>query len=321
MRTTGTAPARRWGPLTAELRNTKSPVTLFIKQRFPHVRQVLQRYRDGVGPLVIAGGDAYPGTLGTAFDWAVRFLVHPRPSLDLALAGVGPKLGIAAIEMAEHLGVLPERDAPGFGLGVGRFDGPAAGSTVDEQVLLRGCWALALLTEMYRAGGIQPGSPLKDLDPDQVRAADLLALASPSAVEELRQLRQLACTALLPHLDGRRGPWALGPTFDGSKVMKADADFIACGLLVEMKTSLGDKRADGSRRAGLDGPTLQQMLGYVLLDFSDEFAIEDVGLYAGRYGHLATWRLPELLQELAGRPVDLAAERAAFHTLLLGLRP
>jgi len=103
--------------------------------------------------------------------------------------------------------------------------------------------------------------------------------------------------------------------------MKADADFIAAGLLVEMKTTLGDERADGSRRAGLDGPTLQQMLGYLLLDFPDEFAVEEVGLYAARYGHLTTWRLPELLQELAGQPVDLAAERAAFHALLLGRLP
>lgn len=324
MRTTGTAPARRWGPLTAELRNTKSPVTLFIKQCFPHVKQVQQRYRDSVGPLAVAGGDAHPGTLGTAFDWAVRFLVHPQPSLDLALIGVVrrvPQIGIAAIEMGERLGVMPGRDALGDGLGVGRFDGPAAGSTVDDETLLRGCWALALLTEVYRVGGIVPGSPLCELDPDRVRAADLLALASPSGVTELEQLCQLARTALLPHLAVRRGPWAIGPTFDGSKLMKADADFIAAGLLVEMKTSLGDKRADGSRRAGLDGPTLQQMLGYLLLDFPDEFAIKDLGLYAARYGHLTTWRLPELLQELAGHPVDLTAERAAFHALLLGRSP
>lgn len=162
---------------------------------------------------------------------------------------------------------------------------------------------------------ILPGSPLCDLDPARVAAADLLALASPSAVQEPSQLCRLASSGLLPQLADRCGPWALGPTFEGARLMKADADVIACGLLVELKTGLGDKRADGSRRAGLDGPTLQQMLGYTLLDFSGEFAIADIGLYAARYRHFATWSLTELLQELAGGPVDLEAEGAAFQAL------
>lgn len=337
MRKTGTAPLRRWGPLTAELRNTKSPVTQFIKQRFPNIRHVQQRYRDSVGPLVVDGGDAHPGTLGTAFDWAVRFLVHPQPSVDLALRGadlaigayhtVGselePILGAAATELAEHLGVVTRADGT---CGIARFDGPAAASMVDQDILLRGCWALALLTEVLRAG-TQSGSPLWKLAPDgipekdELRAADLLGLAAPGAVEELRRLGQLAYTALLPQLAKRSGPWALGPTFEGSRLMNADADLIASGLLIEIKTNLGDKRADGSRRASLEYSTLQQLLGYVLLDFSDEFAIQEIGLYAARYSQLTTWPLPDLLEELAGRPMNLAAERQAFHTLLLGGRP
>lgn len=74
--------------------------------------------------------------------------------------------------------------------------------------------------------------------------------------------------------------------------MKADADLIAGRMLVELKTGLGDRRADGSRRAGLDGPTLQQRLGYELLDSADEFMIQDVGLYSARYDHLAIWGVP-----------------------------
>lgn len=169
---------------------------------------------------------------------------------------------------------------------------------------------------MFRLGGIHPGSDLTKLDFDRVCAAELLALAPPPAVEELRQLCSVARSALLPALADRRGPWAIGPRFEGSKLMRADADLVARGLLVELKTNLGKERADGSRRASLDGSTLHQVLGYVLLDFPDEFAINEVGLYAARYGHLATWRLPELLDELAGRSVGLAAERAAFQDLL-----
>jgi hypothetical protein len=319
MTTRHITPAYRWRSLTTELGNTKSPVTVFIKQRFPNVKDTQRQYRNSVAALVADSGGSNAGTLGDAFDWAVRFLVHPQPSLELALVGVirrFPQLGAAAIEMAGYLGYEHSSETPNAHLGSSRFDGPTVGCTVDEETLLRGCWALGLLTQVFRLGEIRPGSDLAKLDFDRVCAADLLALTPPPALEELRHLCSLTRSALLPAVANRRGPWAIGPTFEGSKLMRADADLIARGLLVELKTNLGDKRADGTRRASLDGSTLHQVLGYVLLDFPDEFAIDEVGLYAARYGHLATWRLPELLDELAGRSVDLAAERAAFRDML-----
>jgi hypothetical protein len=87
--------------------------------------------------------------------------------------------------------------------------------------------------------------------------------------------------------------------------------------LLELKTNLGDKRPDGTRRAQLDGRTLKQLVGYVLLDLTDEFTITHVGVYNARYAHHMQWPLQDLLDELAGHHVDLEAERAAFRTLLL----
>jgi hypothetical protein len=186
---------------------------------------------------------------------------------------------------------------------------------VDEDMLHRGCWALALLTEVYRIGGIPPGSALHELRPDP-SVADLLRLAPLEAVQELGELAELASDALLPMLRQRAGLWALGPTFAGSRLMNADADLIAAGVLLEVKTTLGRKRADGSRFDSLDGATLYQIIGYALLDFPDEFALTQVGLYMARYGRCTVWPLADLLAELAGRPVDLAAERHAFSSLL-----
>lgn len=320
MTTPHTKPAYPWRPLTAELRDSKSPVTVFIKQRFPHLKEVRRQYRDNVGALVVDSGGSNARTIGEAFDWAVRFLLHPQPSLTLALVGVArryPQLAHAANEMAQDLGIEPSSSALGARLGT-RFDGPTAGSATDEETLIRGCWALALLTQVYRLGGIHPNSDLATLDVDRVRATDLLDLTPPAALEELHHLCTLARSALLPALADRKGPWVIGPTFEGSKIMNADADLIADGLLIDLKANLGDKRADGTRRASLDATTLYQILGYLLLDFSDEFTIDYVGLYAARYGHLTTWHLPELLDELAGRSVELAAERPAFAELLLG---
>lgn len=44
-------------------------------------------------------------------------------------------------------------------------------------------------------------------------------------------------TVLLPQLHRHSGQWYLGPTFTGSALMKADADLITAGLLLDLKTS------------------------------------------------------------------------------------
>lgn len=302
---------RGWPSLTAALSDRNSPARLFIQERFGRWQDLQARYRESVGPLAVPGGQANPATIGSAFDWMVRFMVHPRPDLRLALAGVRvPRVRRAVQELALMLGY-----GDSDGVGTAQFSGPDTGTQADHRLLARACWALALLTDLYRVGPA-PGSPLMALAPRSITAEKLLDLASPEAVEELLTLRASAERILLPALAARRGAWALGPTFAGSSLMNADADLIAAGLLLELKTSLGSKRRDGTRRSSLDAQIIMQLLGYVLLDFSDEFAIDAVGVYNARYAHLATWHLPELLAELAARPVDLKAERAAFHELL-----
>jgi hypothetical protein len=63
-----------------------------------------------------------------------------------------PSLGTALRDLASSLGTnLTER--------VTRFAGPLAGTRIDPDLLTRGCWALALLTELYRVG-LRPESPL-----------------------------------------------------------------------------------------------------------------------------------------------------------------
>ncbi|MFJ6154282.1 hypothetical protein [Micromonospora profundi] len=301
-----------WPALTVALSNRASPARLFIQGRFGHWQDLQARYWESVGSLVVPGSKANPGTVGSAFDWMVRFMVHPRPDLRLALLGARiPPLRHAVRELARTLNYSESGDS----MGASRFTGPAAGSEVDHQLVARACWALALLTGLYWVGPT-PGSPLMALAPRSITAEKLLELAPPAALDELQALRTFAERSLLPSLSARRGAWALGPTFAGSSLMNADADLIAAGLLLELKTSLGSKRRDGTRRSSLEAPTIMQLLGYVLLDLPDEFAVEAVGVYNARYAHLMTWRLPELLAEVAGRPVDLKEERVAFHQLL-----
>ena len=90
--------------------------------------------------------------------------------------------------------------------------------------------------------------------------------------------------------------------------MPADCDLVAGGMLVELKTTV--------KKPSLGVADLWQLLGYVLMDYVDEFGITDVALFSARYGYLRQWNLDALLTQLAGRPVTAAEMRAEFRALL-----
>lgn len=308
------------GSLTRTLDDRRSPVRLFLAERFPNIRDIQRRFREEAPAQVVPGNEANPGTVGTACDWLLRYLVHPQPDVHLALMGGGlipehgPGLAVALFEMCDTLGIPTGGTMPPAQASAPTFTGPAAGSTIEPGLLARGCWALALLTEFYRAPVAAANGPLGHLD--AASTPDLLALASPAAIDQLTQLRHVLEQELLPMLATRHGIWALGPTFTGSALLKADADLIAAGLLLEIKTSQGTRRPDGTRRAVLDKLDLLQLIGYALLDFNDDYQITELGIFAARFAYLATWPAAALLSEMAGHDVDLPATRDAFRQLL-----
>ncbi|TJZ94450.1 hypothetical protein [Actinacidiphila oryziradicis] len=61
-----------------------------------------------------------------------------------------------------------------------------------------------------------------------------------------------------------------------------------------------------------------QLLGYLLLDTSDRYRLDTLGLYLTRSGTLATWPLDEYLALLGARRRDVPAFRAALAELLAG---
>jgi hypothetical protein len=98
-----------------------------------------------------------------------------------------------------------------------------------------------------------------------------------------------------------------------SAIMRGDADLIAAGLLTELKTT--------ARKPSLGVTDAWQVIGYALMDYTDEFGITDVAIFHARYGYLAQWNLDALLSELAGRPATAAALRAEFRALPEACRP
>ena len=297
------------GPLTYELARKDSVIRQFFDDRLtPGLKDAQAAYRAAAGPLVVAGVPreaADAGTIGTAADWMMRFLVHPSPSLRLAARGAAMCGMLSALkELAFMLGYQDS--------GVEQFTGPSTGSSAEADLLNRTCWGLALLTEVYRRGpDIAAAGPIGRLP--HKRAESLLRAAPEAGLDQLAALRQVMESELLPAIAARTGLWAIGPVFAGSAIMAGDADLVAGGVLTELKTT--------TKKPSLGVTDLWQVLGYVLMDYINEFAITDIALFSARYGCLARWNLDELLQQLAGKPVTAAALRAEFRSLLEACLP
>jgi hypothetical protein len=301
-------------PLTRQLEIPRSPVRRFFDARLAGgLPGVQRRYREGrlalaVPPVPV--GAANPGTLGAAADWLLRFLLHPRPALDVALYGLASlvRSGVdargAVQEIAAALGVVqtqPRQQSR-------TFAGPVVGSDAEPEALARACWVLALLTEVFRARSAAAKGPLGRFRGRSVSGGDLLALAPPAGLDQLRQFRRVFEDKLIPQLAHRPGIWALGGDFSGSRLISADCDVIAGGLLLDLKTSASSSSVSRAE--------LFQLIGYSLLDLEDAYRISEVATFSARYGRLAIWGLQELVDELAGRTTPVADLRREFQDML-----
>ncbi|MFF3669905.1 hypothetical protein [Microtetraspora malaysiensis] len=63
-------------------------------------------------------------------------------------------------------------------------------------------------------------------------------------------------------------------------------------------------------------PSILQVLGYVLMDYTDQHKIDAVGVYLSRASALITWPLEDYLALLGARRRDPAELRTAFAQLL-----
>jgi hypothetical protein len=327
--------------LTREIADTRSPVRRFLNERFTSGLADVQRdFRSSAPAMVVPtvpSDQANPGTIGGAADWLLRFLTFPHPDAQLAMAGaaryLGPRMMRATAELAARLGaILRASPGPVVSLepadpveimevsdrlrpvqadpaGIMAFTGPVPGADLDPDLLARGCWALALLTEAFRSMQAATMGPLSRFQGAIVTADDLLGLAPPVGLDQLARFREVYQDGLIPRLADRTGPWVLGPTFAGSALIGgADGDLIAAGLLLELKTT---------SKLSLPVTDMLQVIGYALLDFDDAYRLDTVGLFNARYSYLVTWDLTRLLGQLSGHPLNITTARDDFRELLL----
>ena len=302
------------GPLTAELDSKDSPVRRFLDDRFTSgLRDVQRRYRQaaqpssclprtGRKPTQEPSGRRPTGSCGSCCTPGRPSRSQPRarPCADAV-----PAVVEAFIEIAESLGYDPDAV---LDMSATDFTGPIGGNDADPGQLASACWALALLTEMFRNPMVAMRGPLERFQGHRASASELLGLASPAALGQLAAFREVFASTLLPQLAHRPGRWVLGAEFTGSALIKADADVIAAGLLLDLKTD---------SKLSLGVTTMFQVIGYALLDFDDAYQLTEVGTFSARYAYLATWDIGTLFDELAGHHVSLPFIRQEFRQLLL----
>lgn len=286
--------------LTKAVSEKDSPLKQYFEQRFPALRPMQDEFRSLSGDLLVESGPANAGTLGTAFDCLVRFLLDPDADVPLAYRRF-EKDRPAYVEVIREV--------------VASAQAAAHRGEYGQDDLVRACWALALCIEVYRTRVIFPGTPLAILEAEnRFTAEGLLSTAPADGVRQLTEMRMLADTNLTSKLTG---PYVVGPTSKEIGPCAADADLIAGGCLIDLKTRRGTKRARaGFWYDGLAKTEIYQLLGYVMFDTSDSYEIKTIGIYSARYGTLATWPLQDALESMADSQVDLVEERQKVRAMI-----
>jgi len=312
--------------LTTHISDPRSPVRYWMSRNFPDVREALKDLRDSLPDMTgktIAPPGRASSTVGLALDYRIRLYWEPAPLQDL-VAWKGATMAAAA-QAGRLLGEYrQERDggllrwrkaeslAPAaFFAAFARYleRHPPARRRLprpEERHLARYCYVLGLYDEVFRIGYVWPKSYLASL-PAEATAKEVLAVVPDDRVRDIARLSWACYEALHDYFDR---PIVLNPNFAGSQyVGGADADLILDHRLVEIKTTVD---------ARLDQNWLLQLLGYVLLDWDDQYAIDGLGVLFARQGALARWPLDRVLRAVGARGMaQLPALRADFKRLLV----
>lgn len=309
--------------LSSVVNDPAGPVRAFLVEELPGLKEVRAAYRAALPVLPITvpvpPADVRPAwaTLGAAVDHRLRYSmaagsdpggavtggvrrIATTPGLGLD-RGTAAALSTAGKDLITRLARLAEAHRPW------ERDRSMLLPAAVEEDFARACFVAAWFEEFFRSGRLSPTTPLGTASPSTT-LADLLAAVPAYAAADMVALQTLAAAS--PGLTALRAGTPTrdvvgGPTFAGSiAVGGADADLIAGGLLLDVKTT-----ADPGKVPSLNN--VWQLAGYVLLDYDDEHRIDRVGWYLTRTGALVTWPLPDFLA-LLGATRPLPQLRARF---------
>lgn len=315
--------------LTQGLISPRTPLRRFLDQELSAgTRRLRAAYRERLSfdrvivPGAGVGGEA--GTVGTAIDQRLRLAFTTADSVDAATAwGVAlcgpantpdrrtrdPQAALA--DVGRDLVTAIAASAADLRLDVRSTPMVRTGEEEERlaRMLLVGAW-YALNYRVPVAFSDTPLYQTAAADPGRLTLDKALAIPHPDLVADL--LAQLETAASSPLAALRRKSRArlccAGPTFDGSADIAADADLVVTSTLIEFKSTR--RIHEFSQR------TMHQLLGYVLMDYTDQHIIDQVAVYLTPAGAFISWPIEDYLALLGARRRDLGELRAAFERLL-----
>ena len=307
--------------LTSVLKDRNSEARTFFDERFPNTQKIVRETNALLrNAKTIRPAEEVPwGTLGTAFDYRMRYHFAVTPSEEL-VAYKGAKRvsnedgwvvdgqSTPNIWYREETS-LAESTVEGFfrDLDETLIKLRSVGRRLDngeEELLLQYCVVLALFEQCFRTLA-STNSPLFSVGKNPT-TEDLLNLAKPHWIEDLSALTQ----GMENQVDSQKFvKISLNPKFAGSiDVGGADADLILDGCLLDIKCSANAK---------IGKLEVYQLLGYILLDYDNQYELERTGFYMARQCQSITWSINDLIGHLMGKtPPALSELRQEFKEAL-----
>ncbi|MCT9011639.1 hypothetical protein [Streptomyces rhizosphaerihabitans] len=186
-----------------------------------------------------------------------------------------------------------------------------ASRQLDDDELTRLCFVTGFFEAVYRNGSFPRKRNLLAQVDEHTTVTSVISAVPSYVLDDIDEQMKLAEQPFAPLRGLPTEQRLCGPIFAGSADVKADADFITDGLLIDCKA------VTRPHRLGRD--EVQQLTGYLLLDYDDRYDIREVGFYLARQGALIRWTVPEFLKML-GACTPLPQLRAVLRAHLRGSR-
>lgn len=301
--------------ITQGLSSPQTPLRRFLDRELSAgTRPLRVTYRSQLPTALVLPGEGVvyeAGTVGTAIDQRLRLAFTSATPVDAAAI-----IGVDNIQaMGKFLADMTAGLAPNGAWDVMEDVGqqltqqlhttvaelqpddrtkPMVRAAEEEEHLTRLLLAAAWYALNCRNPVAFPLTPLCKAAfaaPHEFTFERLLALPHPDLVEDVLAQLHVSGDGRLERLRDQTAPADClpGPTFDGSAQVSADADLIAGGTLIDFKST--------RRVHEFSLVTIQQLLGYVLMDYTDHYKIDAVGVHLTRAGTLITWPLEDYLDE------------------------
>lgn len=247
---------------------------------FPDTIGLRETVRDLCGPILVPPtGDVDRPALGAAFDMLATITLRPEESLALLDIEVDRAWTPAHAKLAGTISdavrqILDDGD--------------------EGAALYKLTWVMGLLVNSMRSVDAYMRSGItrvvRSANSSRELYAGLDELVTTDGLAQLQQLHEIAQDELYPRLRG-----AIHVHADiSNRGMQAEADVIAGGLLLDLKTSAGVQQSSGEYRLLPPARDIHQMIAYSYFASEPQHElrygpITAVGFYFARYGALVAW--------------------------------